>query len=83
MKMGKLQIENKLKTLPYVKDYHIEKMNTNQTRTNLNVSRFKVRVWVIEHLYVANLLSGNRKIEDSMKNISQGFSIVLDIFYIK
>ena len=81
--MGKLQIENKLKTLPYVKDYHIEKMNTNQTRTNLNVSRFKVRVWVIEHLYVANLLSGNRKIEDSMKNISQGFSIVLDIFYIK
>jgi hypothetical protein len=62
-----------LKSLKYVKDYHLQLIDKEK-------KIFKLRVWLNHELYSGFILSGEPRIEDSMKKIKSFCKITYDIF---
>lgn len=76
-------IENTLKSLPYVKEHHLQKVESRSTRSFSHKSdNYKLRVWIVENKYVANLLMGNPKIENILNEIRKQHSFTYDIFFV-
>jgi hypothetical protein len=79
---GKGLIEKKIKSLPYVKDYHVQKIENSNSRSMVTKERFKVRIWIVSNIYVMEILSGEPKIEDILSEIRKEQPISHDIFYV-
>jgi hypothetical protein len=81
---GKSFVENKIKELPYVKDYHVQRIDGNISRSAVTkfATKLKVRVWIYENSYLAEVILGNPKIEEIMKDLQKVQPISYDVFYV-
>ena len=75
---------SKIKDLPYVKDYHLQTIYSDRSRNKMSktTSKLKLRLWIVENVYFAEILSGQSKIECILKDIQKVHLLSYDIFYV-
>ncbi len=77
-------VAKKIKELDYVRDYHIQEINNENHRSLMSPtsSKIKLRVWINENQYLVEILLGNPKIEDVLREIQKVQPLTYDIFYV-
>jgi hypothetical protein len=77
-------VMSKIKDLPYVKDYHLQTIYSDRSRNKMSktTSKLKLRLWIVENVYFAEILSGQSKIECILKDIQKVHLLSYDIFYV-
>ena len=77
-------VSKTIKDLPYVKDYHIQKLESDKSRniSYRNLQKIKLRIWVNQNRYLLEILSGQPKIEEVIREIQKTQPVIYDIFYV-
>jgi hypothetical protein len=81
---GISSVREKIKNLPYVKDYHIQQVEADRSRSSLIrvINKIKIRIWIYENKYLAEILSGEPTIENILRDMQKIQPISYDIFYV-